>query len=167
MCRSPRPLKLSPAYRPAHRHHVPDLPRPVHAPAPSGTSTSPMAGPIGPADPTRRDNPGADPDRQLGDASGDTPEPLRTSGRFRAERTDTPPVCRLTAIRQRSAPQTPHMAPSTPDELRRQSGANVDPNTGGYTHGATTDDGEAPIRHLVIFARLSRPSALRPFRPAA
>jgi hypothetical protein len=51
------------------------------------------------------------------------------------------------------------MAPTTPDESRRQPGANVDPNPGGYTHGATTGDNERPVRHLVIFPSLFRSAA--------
>jgi hypothetical protein len=59
------------------------------------------------------------------------------------------------------------MAPLTHDELRRRPGADVDPNAGDYAHGATQGDAERPVRHLVIFPRLSRSSALRPIRPAA
>jgi hypothetical protein len=48
-------------------------------------------------------------------------------------------------------PHARRMARITPDELRRQSGANVDPNARGYAHRASTADAERPIRHLVIF----------------
>jgi hypothetical protein len=58
------------------------------------------------------------------------------------------------------------MVPVTPDDLRHPPSADVDPSAGGYAHGAAQDPAEPPVRHLVIFSRLSRPSALRPFRPA-
>lgn len=58
------------------------------------------------------------------------------------------------------------MAPFTPDDLRHPPSADVDASAGGYAPGATQDHAEQPVRHLVIFPRLSRYSALRPFRPA-
>jgi hypothetical protein len=55
------------------------------------------------------------------------------------------------------------MAALTPDELRRRPGADAEPNAGTYVHEATNGDAERPVRHLVIFPRLSRSRALRPF----
>jgi hypothetical protein len=65
-----------------------------------------------------------------------------------------------------NVPQAPHMAPVTPDELRHPPSADVDPSAGGDAHGTTQDDAEPPVRHLVIFSRLSQSSALRTLRPA-
>src|SRR4030095_14461364 len=85
-----------------------------------------------------------------------------------AEITDTSAVCRLTAIRQATSrklhtwTRQPPTSVGTPPALRHPPGADVDPSAGGDAHGATQDHAEPPVRHLVIFSRLSRPSALRP-----
>jgi hypothetical protein len=57
------------------------------------------------------------------------------------------------------------MAPLTPDDLRHPLDADVD-TAGGGAPGATQDQAEQPVRHLVIFPGLLRSSALRPFLPA-